>query len=289
MKLKGAFASIFCVVLLSGCGSGASTGSGNQGFDRNLFVDNLKSNHEDCQLNYLTSNHKIESWNSTRESEASKYSWVEYSPDYDYYQFRIDDPSFKQLDVNQVVNTKKCISFLSNEISKLTKIQMKESSDVLPWYTELRKNRESYLISAQKMADLPITKANRTSYLELEDQKRNFDNSKDAIFTKIREMIDYQTRGAVQIFIERCPDAFSVLGQDTNIDGSVLLTNVSPTSQFVDITFRFKDTKDGTLVGSDRVAETVPGNSKLRHSISAAGSSGPVGGGATFPATCTFE
>jgi hypothetical protein len=64
---------------------------------------------------------------------------------------------------------------------------------------------------------------------------------KSRSFIEIRKLIDYFYFGSVKVFIERCPDAYSIFGNDTVDDGSVLLVNTSSSSSQVDLTVRFTD------------------------------------------------
>lgn len=279
----------FLTLLIAGCGS--TTGAPDveeASFDNATFMAALKEQHVNCELEYMSPDHNISYWQSKKESESTKYSWVEFSDYSDYYEYRLEDPSFAEYDVEDVANTKKCIEFLNAEIASLASLQDEDSKTLGIVYNDLLNNRTEYLVQSEAMAALKITKANRAKYMELEDKKRELTKVKEVIFYKIRELIDFRYVGAVKVFLERCPDAFSVMGNDTVNDGSVLLTNTSNSDQQVDLTFRFKDS-EGVVVGDDTVYETVPGDSKLRASISAAGSSGAVGGGAMYPPACSYK
>ncbi len=278
------------VIALSACSSTSSAPevAEEASFDNATFMSALKEQHENCELEYMSPDHNVSYWQTKKESESTKYSWVEYSDYSDYYEYRLEDPSYAEYDLADVENAKKCIAFITSEINSLASLEDEEAKTLGIVYNDLLNNRQDYLVQSEAMAALEINKANRSKYMAIEDKKRSLTSVKEVIFFKIRELIDFRYVGAVKVFLERCPDAFSVMGNDTIIDGSVLLTNTSGSDQQVDLTFRFKDT-EGVVVGDDLVYETVPGDSKLRASISAAGSSGAVGGGATYPPNCSYR
>jgi hypothetical protein len=251
-------------------------------------MEEILKNTSNCKLYYLSPDHEPSNWQSKKTSESDKYSWVDYNRFSDYYEFRLEDDSYKGYDLEDVTSTQKCIDFLNVQIKTLSAIEQVDAQNLLGLYQDLLKNRQSYLEQAKLMASTEINKANRAKYLELEGAKVSLTEPLEVIFFEIRKLIDYSYYGSVQVFIERCPDAFSILGRDTDINGSILLTNTDASSQTVNITVRYKD-NDGVLVGSSPVYETVPGDSKVRKDISGAGSSGPVSGGAVFPAVCTIS
>jgi len=253
-------------------------------------MEEILKNTNNCKLYYLSPDHEPLNWQSKKTSESDKYSWVDYNSSSDYYEFRLedDDGSYKGYDLEDVTSTQKCIDFLTVQIKALNTNEHPDAQNLLGLYQDLLENRQNYMEQAKLMASTEINKANRAKYLELEGAKVSLAESLENIFFEIRKLIDYSYYGSVQVFIERCPDAFSILGNDTQIDGSILLTNTKGISETVDITVRYKD-DDGVLVGSRGIYETVPGNSKVRIDISGAGSSGPVSGGAFFPAVCTLS
>lgn len=280
------------VLLLPSCSSGTDSSEEKSPsyFPRDAYLDAIKKNASNCAINYLTPDNEAHNWQSKRVSESDKYSWIDYNSISDYYEFRLedDDNSYKGYDLEDVTSTQKCIDFLTVDIQLLNKYEQINAQKLRGLYQDLMENRQSYLEQSKLMASTEINKANRAKYLELEDAKVSLAKSSEVIFFEIRNLIDYYNYDSVKVFIERCPDAFSILGKDTQIDGSILLTNFSGGSQTVSMTVRYKD-NDGVLVGSSSIYETVPGNSKVRVGISAAGSSGPVGGGAIFPAVCTIS
>jgi hypothetical protein len=251
-------------------------------------MQQLKQNRSNCDLGYISTDRQPSYWQSKRSSESAKYSWIEYNDISDYYEFRLEDPSFSDFDVKDVTLAQKCISFLTSQITELKSYEEKEALKLSGLYQELLTNRNNFLTQSQAMTALTINNANRAKYLEIEDAKRTLIDAKDLIFIEIRKLIDYFYYGSVKVYLERCPDAFSIFGNDTINDGSVLLTNTSSSSTTVDLTVRYKD-NEGILVGDSLIYETVPGNSKVRVTISAAGSSDAVGGGANFPPSCTFD
>lgn len=279
---------LVAAIALSGCNSNEKTEEIQPYFDRSSTVQLLKDQASNCDLNWMSPNHVASTWLSKKSSESSKYSWIEYSSYSDYYQFRLQDSSYEKYDTEDVEKTNKCINFLSTQIGELGKLTDPEAVALKDQYQQLLENRKQYLDAAVQLDALVINRANRANYLSIENQKRELSDSKDVILYKIRELIDYEYRGNVRVFIERCPDAFSVMGNDTVIDGSMLLTNTSGDQQQIDLTVRYKDSND-VLVGDSLVYETVPGNSKVRVTLSGAGSSGAVTGGAVFPARCTIS
>jgi len=277
--------------VLTGCGSSNSESAEESAvayFDNAAYMQQLKQNRSNCDLGYISTDRQPSYWQSKRSSESAKYSWIEYNDISDYYEFRLEDPSFSDFDVKDVTLAQKCISFLTSQITELKSYEDKEAVKLSGLYQELLTNRNNFLTQSQAMTALTINNANRAKYLEIEDAKRTLIDAKDLIFIEIRKLIDYFYYGSVKVYLERCPDAFSIFGNDTINDGSVLLTNTSSSSTTVDLTVRYKD-NEGILVGDSLIYETVPGNSKVRVTISAAGSSDAVGGGANFPPSCTFD
>ena len=280
------------LLLLPSCSSGidSSEEKSPSYFPRDAYLYEIKKNASNCAIDYLTPDHEPAYWQSKRFSESDKYSWIQYNGILDYYDFRLedDDDSYKSTDLEDVTSTQKCIDFLRVDIQLLNKYEQINAQKLRGLYQDLIENRQSYLEQSKLMASTEINKANRAKYLELEDAKVSLNKSSEVIFFEIRKLIDYVNYEKVKVFLERCPDAFSILGKDTQIDGSILLTNFSSGSQTVSMKVLYKDS-DGVLVGSSSIYETVPGNSKVRVGISAAGSSGPVGAGAIFPAVCTIQ
>jgi len=277
--------------VLTGCGSNTSDSAEESAvayFDNAAYMQLLKQNRSNCDLGYISTDRQPSYWQSKRSSESAKYSWIEYNDISDYYDYRLEDPSYSEFDIKDVTLAQKCIGFLTSQITELKSYEDKEAVKLSGLYQELLTNRTNFLAQSQAMTALTINKTNRAKYLEIEDAKRTLIDAKDLIFIEIRKLIDYFYYGSVKVYLERCPDAFSVFGNDTINDGSVLLTNTSSSSTTVDLTVRYKDT-EGILVGDSLIYETVPGNSKVRVTISAAGSSDAVGGGANFPPSCTFD
>ena len=225
---------------------------------------------------------------SKKQSESDQYSWIEYDSNSDYYEYRLEDPSYAEYDLSDVTDANKCIEFLSSTIEGLKVYEDEDAVALMGLYGNALANRKDYLVQAELMASIEITKANRAKYLEVEGAKRGLDDAIELMLPEIRELIDFFYYGSVKVFLERCPDAYSVLGNDTLESGYVLLTNTSSSTENVDLTVRFKDS-EGVLVGDDLIYESVPGNSKVRVEISAAGSSGPVISGHSYPPRCTFD
>lgn len=276
-------------LLLTACGSSDSSESTEAPYyDHIPFRQALVEADEICELQYLSSDYEPYRWKSKKASEVDQYYWMEYSSDYDYYDFALDDSKYEKFDDDEVISTQKCIDFVASQISLLEEYEDSAAKNLLATYQEFLANQQAFLIQAKALADLVINKANRNQYLEIVNIQVPLEEEKEKIFFKLRRLIDFDWYGSVRVFIERCPDAYSILGRDTLNDGYVLLSNTSNASQEVDLTIRFKD-DEGVLVGDTLVYEDVPGRSKVRVSISASGSSGPVAGGNVFPATCFID
>jgi hypothetical protein len=192
------------------------------------------------------------------------------------------------IDLEDVSDAKKCIEFLSSTVEGLKIYEDEDAVSLMRLYGDALANRTDYLVQAELATSIEITKANRAKYLEVEGAKRGLSDAIELMLPGIRELIDFFYYGSVKVFLERCPDAYSVLGNDTVNSGFVLLTNTSSSTENVDLTVRFKDS-EGVLVGDDLIYESVPGNSKVRVEISAVGSSGPVISGYSYPPRCTFD
>ncbi len=278
-------------VLLTGCSSSSTEESFESPeiyFDHVNYGRALQANANICDFDFSSPDHPPYYWSSKKQSEADKYSWIEYNSNSDYYEYRLEDPSFAEYDLGDVSDAKKCIEFLSSNIEGLESDEHEDAVTLKRLYGNALANRKDYLVQAELMASIEITKANRAKYLEVEGAKRGLDDAIELMLPEIRELIDFFYYGSVKVFLERCPDAYSVLGNDTLESGYVLLTNTSSSAENVDLTVRFKDS-EGVLVGDDLIYETVPGNSKVRVEISAAGSSGPVISGHSYPPRCTFD
>ena len=295
-KLKSRSLALTLAVLtissvLTGCGSGSSESTEETAvayFDHSTYMQQLKQNRSNCALEYISTDRQLFYWQSKRSSESEKYSWIEYNDISDYYEFRLEDPSYAEYDAKEVTLTQKCVDFLTAQISELKVYEDKEAVKLIGLYQELLANRSNFLTQSQAHAALEINKANRAKYLEIEDAKRTLTDAKELIFIEIRKLIDYVYYGSVKVFIERCPDAYSIFGNDTVKDGSLLLVNTSSSSSQVDLTVRFTDDED-VIVGDWGIYEDVPGNAKIRVDISASGSSGPVTGGVAYPPSCTID
>lgn len=278
-------------LVLTGCSSGSSESSDESVaayFDHSSYMQKLKQNRSNCQLQYISTDREPSYWQSKKSSESEKYSWVEYNDISDYYEFRLEDPSYAEYDVEDVTLTQKCMDFLTSQIDELKGYEDKEAVKLIGLYQELLSNRTNFLAQSQAMAALEINKANRAKYLDIEGAKRALTDEKEILFIEIRKVIDYFYYGSVKVFLERCPDAYSIFGNDTVNDGSVLLVNTSSSSTRVDLTARFTDSED-VIVGDWGIYEDVPGNAKIRVDISASGSSGPVTGGVSYPPSCTIN
>lgn len=278
-------------VLLTGCSSSSteeSLESPEPYFDNMAYAKALQANANSCDFDFSSPDHPLYLWSSKKQSESDKYSWIEYNSISDYYEFRLEDPSYAEYDLGDVTDAKKCIEFLSSTIEELKVYENEDAVSLKRLYGDALANRTDYLVQAELMTSIEITKANRAKYLEVEGAKRGLDDAIELMLPEIRELIDFFYYGSVKVFLERCPDAYSVLGNDTVESGYVLLTNTSSSSADVDLTVRFKDS-EGVLVGDDLIYESVPGNSKVRVKISAAGSSGPVFSGYAYPPRCTFD
>ena len=252
-------------------------------------MEEILKNISNCKLYALSPDHKHTNWQSKKTSESDKYSWVDYNSITDDYEWRLKEVDYyKGSNLEDVTSTQKCIDFLTVQIKALNTNEQIDAQNLLGLYQDLLENRQSYLEPAKLMASTEINKANRAKYIELVGAKVSLTEPLEVIFFEIRKLIDYSYRGSVQVFIERCPDAFSFGSTNQVIDGSVLLTNTNGISETVDITVRYKD-DDGVLVGDSSIYETIPGNSKVRKVISGEGSSGPVSGGNNFPAVCTIS
>jgi hypothetical protein len=277
--------------VLTGCSSGSSESTEESVaayFDHSTYMQNLKQNRSNCQLQYISTDREPSYWQSKRSSESEKYLWVEYNDISDYYEFRLEDPSYAEYDAEDVTLTQKCMDFLTSQITELKGYEDKEAVKLIGLYQDLLANRTNFLAQSQAMAALEINKANREKYLEIEGAKRELTDAKEIIFIEIRKVIDFFYYGSVKVFLERCPDAYSIFGNDTVNDGSVLLVNTSSSSAQVDLTARFTDDED-VIVGDWGIYEDVPGNAKIRVEISASGSSGPVTGGVAYPPSCTIN
>jgi hypothetical protein len=277
--------------LLTGCSSGSSESTEETAaayFDHSTYMQKLKQNRNNCELEYISADRQPIYWQSKRTSESEKYSWVEYNDISDYYEFRLEDPSYEEYDTEDVTLAQKCVDFLTSQISELKVYEDKEAVKLIGLYQELLTNRTNFLTQSQAMDALVINKTNRAKYLEIESAKRALTDAKELIFFEIRKLIDYFYYGSVKVFIERCPDAYSIFGNDTINDGSVLLVNTSSSSSQVELTVRFTDNED-VIVGDWGIYEDVPGNAKIRVDISAAGASGAVGGGVMYPPRCTID
>ena len=278
-------------LVLTGCSSSSSESSDESVaayFDHSSYMQKLKQNRSNCQLQYISTDREPSYWQSKKSSESEKYSWVEYNDISDYYEFRLEDPSYAEYDVEDVTLTQKCMDFLTSQIAELKGYEDKEAVKLIGLYQELLSNRTNFLAQSQAMAALEINKANRAKYLDIEGAKRALTDEKEILFIEIRKVIDYFYYGSVKVFLERCPDAYSIFGNDTVNDGSVLLVNTSSSSTRVDLTARFTDSED-VIVGDWGIYEDVPGNAKIRVDISASGSSGPVTGGVSYPPSCTIN
>ena len=287
------FSFLFLVVssLLTGCGASSpeeTLDSSEPYFDHTVYAEALQANANSCAFNFSSPDHPPYFWQSKKQSESDKYSWIEYDRYSDYYEFRLEDPSYAEYDVGDVTQAKKCIEFLSTAIEELRVFEDQDAISLMRLYGDSLANRKDYLVQAELMTTIEITEANRAKYLEVEGAKRGLNDAIELILPEIRELIDFFYYGSVKVFLERCPDAYSVLGNDTVESGYVLLTNTSSSAEDVDLTVRFKDS-EGVLVGDDLIYESVPGNSKVRVQISAAGSSGPVFSGYAYPPRCTFD
>lgn len=295
-KLKSRSLALTLAVLtissvLTGCGSGSSESTEETAvayFDHATYMQQLKQNRSNCELEYISADRQPNYWQSKRTSESEKYSWIEYNDISDYYDFKLEDPSYEGYDAEDVTLAQKCIDFLTAQISELKVYEDQEVVKLIGLYQELLTNRTNFLTQSQAMDALVINKTNRAKYLEIEDAKRTITDAKELIFFEIRKLIDYFYYGSVKVFIERCPDAYSIFGNDTVKDGSVLLVNTSSSSSQVDLTVRFTDSED-VIVGDWGIYEDVPGNAKIRVDISGSGSSGPVTGGAVYPPRCTIN
>jgi len=281
-------------LVLSSCSSSSDEQTSEvvaSGFNAREYMDNLSKYYNECELKYIGESGLVTEtlWKSKRWSEVEKYSWVEYSDFSDYYEFRIDDPSFGDFDVADAVNAKSCIDSLSSEIAKLEKVSDGEALALLSLYKELFENKSNYLVPADAMvALLPLTNSERSDYLKLTDQKKKLEKRNKELFYSIRALIDYYNYApGVKVYLEKCPTAFSLSGQNYNDDGSALLVNESSSSINVSFTVRF--TEDGIIVGDDFINENVPANSKVRVLISASGSSQAVSGGIAFPPVCSID
>jgi hypothetical protein len=287
------FSSLFLVVsvLLTGCSSSSteeSLESSEPYFDHVVYGKDLQANANICDFDFSSSDHPPYYWRSKKQSESDQYSWVEYDSNSDYYEYRLEDPSYAEYDLSDVTDANQCIEFLTRTIESLNFYEDEDAVTLKRLYGNALANRKDYLIQAELMTSIEITKANRAKYLEVEGAKRGLDDAIELMLPEIRELIDFFYYGSVKVFLERCPDAYSVLGNDTLESGYVLLTNTSSSAENVDLTVRFKDS-EGVLVGDDVIYESVPGNSKVRVEISAAGSSGPVISGHSYPPRCTFD
>lgn len=287
------FSFLFLVVsvLLTGCSSSSteeSLESSEPYFDHVVYGQDLRTNANSCDFNFSSSDHPPYFWQSKKQSESDKYSWIEYDSNWDDYEYRLKDPSYVDIDLEDVSDAKKCIEFLSSTVEGLKIYEDEDAVSLMRLYGDALANRTDYLVQAELATSIEITKANRAKYLEVEGAKRGLSDAIELMLPGIRELIDFFYYGSVKVFLERCPDAYSVLGNDTVNSGFVLLTNTSSSTENVDLTVRFKDS-EGVLVGDDLIYESVPGNSKVRVEISAVGSSGPVISGYSYPPRCTFD
>ena len=280
------------LIFLPSCSSGTNSADDKSEsiFYPNDFYEKIVKNASNCDFGYLTPDHEPSTWKSKKASEADKYSWVEFDSLIDYYEFRLEDKSSKGANLEDMKSTQRCIDFLTLQIDVLNTYKDLDAKNLHSLYQDLLKNRQSYLEQAKLMASTEINNANRAIYLKFEGAKRTLNGAMEVTFFEARKLIDFSWSGSVKVFIERCPDAFSISGINTQINGSILLTNTSASSETVNITVRYQD-NEGIFIGDDIIFETVPGNSKVRREISGAGASGAVTGGAIFPARCilTFD
>jgi hypothetical protein len=280
---------ILGLLILPSCSSKNSTSNETYEsvFSPKVFYEEVVKSAVNCYFRYLSPDHYPDRWASKKSSEAKKYSWVEYSSLSDYYEFRLEDKTtFKNEDADEVTSTQKCIDFLNDQINTLNSYDDNDARDLQQLYRDLLSNRQSYLEQANLITALEINSSNRAKYLEIEDAKRTLNDSAEVTFFEVRELIDYYEAGTVKIFIERCPDAFSVWGRDIQTDGSILLTNIGDASQDVTFKVRYKD-NDGVFTGEKLIIANVPGKSKMREILT--GGIGPTTGGALFPARCIIE
>ena len=287
------FSFLFLVVsiLLTGCSSSSteeSLESSEPYFDHVSFGQVLQIHANSCNFDFSSPDHPPYFWRSKKQSESDKYSWIEYDSNSDYYEYRLEDPSYAEFDLDDVTDANDCIEFLSYTIEGLKIYKNEDAVKLKRLYGDALANRKAYLVQAELMTSIEITKANRAKYLEVEGAKRGLNDAIELMLPEIRELIDFFYYGSVKVFLERCPDFYSVFGRDTVESGYVLLTNTSSSTENVDLKVRFKDS-EGVFVGEDLIYESVPGNSKVRAEISAAGSSGPVASGYSYPPRCTFD
>ena len=286
--LISSFLFLVTTSLLTGCGSTAPDKSSEPFFDHMVYAKSLQANANNCHFNFLSSDHPPYYWLSKKKTESDQYSWIQYDDYSDYYEFRLNDPSYSEYDLEDVSTANKCIEFLSDAIEGLKIFKEQDASNLMRLYGEALANRKEYLAQSEIMTSIEVNQKNRAKYLEVEGAKRGLNDSIELLLPEIRDLIDFFYVGSVKVFLERCPDAYTVLGNDTVESGFVLLTNTSSSTEDVDLTVRFKD-NEGVLIGDDSIYESVPGNSKVRVEISAVGSSGPVLSGFAYPPRCTFD
>jgi hypothetical protein len=288
--LSFSFLFLVVTILLTGCSSSSeeeSLETYDLYFDHVNYGSVFRDNANSCEFIYSSPDHPPNFWYSKKQSESDKYSWIAYSSTSDFYDYRLEDPSYAEFDLGDVTDAKECIEFLSNTIEELKIYESEDAVSLKRLYSDALANRAEYLVQAELMTSIEITTANRAKYLEVEGAKRGLNDAIELMLPEIRELIDFSYYGSVKVFLERCPDAYSVFGKNTVESGYVLLTNTSNSTENVDLTVRFKDS-EGVLVGDDLIYESVPGNSKVRVEISAVGSSGGVFGFG-YPSRCTFH
>ena len=264
-------------LVLTSCGSPA--GSFDYKSELSFFVDHSKI----CGINTMAPAPGIfggRKFLSPNLNEAKRYWWVEYSKN-DYYQFRLEDPSYLELDLETSLGFFSCADYLRDQVENFEDKPDSDYKTLGALYLEFANNVDSASVVFQAMHELPNTKASRAKYMELENNARGLEILRKDLILAIRQLIDVTYSDNVQIFIERCPIYFNVFGNVTSDDGIVYLKNYGDSAQDIDLTFGYTD-DDGVIVGQDYIITTVPARSTMKQTITGSSS-------LKFPAQCYVQ
>lgn len=281
--------------ILAGLGFGLlitiySCGSTSSHIDYSTEIISFTENSSDCGLTRMGPVEDVipakQMFNSKIPSESMKYDWVDYSDTSDYYQYRLEDPSYLTDDLNQSKGFQRCSEFLKNEIINFKSDTSDKYSALTPLVASLLKNVESASAVTLSQSNLPNVKASRNKYMELEDLRRRLQTEREATFGQIRSIIDVTYFGDVQVYIPRCPTYFTAVTTTEDWPGTVILKNMGNSSQKVTFNLIIKN-KDGIIIDTIPIDEEVPANSTLQKSITAFGASEGIGG-IIFPPTCSI-
>jgi hypothetical protein len=275
-KLVISFASAL-VFTLTSCGSVASS------FDYKTELTNYVEHSDDCGTKTMAPPPMQiggPTFLSSNINEVKKYWWVEYG-EHDYYQYRLEDPSYLEDDRKTSLGFISCSKFLRDEVKGFEGNSDTSYQTLSDLYTQLANNVDSASVIYQAMFQLPNTRASRSKYMELEDGARGLEVVRKDLFLAIRKLIDVTYADDVQIFIERCPIYYNVFGDVTSYNGIVYLKNYGDSAQNVNLTIGYTD-DDGVIVGQDYIITTVPAHATMKQTISGSSS-------LKFPAQCYVQ